>query len=267
MAQEQSETRASIDEEKRTSLMASLMHSIQQNEEIEATKSDEEKKGLSRAEIIDEILLFLVATFETTSTALAWFIHLVSKHPRVQTKLKAELAVNSFSPEHLDSFLYLDAVIREVLRFAPPSNGTVRTVMVDDRVPMSAVQLYKGEQIIIPFYNRARNPRYWKVDPEQFYPERFLEGSFDKHHHPYALIPFGSGDRQCIGQDLPRFELKVVAARLMEQMTFGDGGSDLNSGGMINSSLSFENILLLLLPSTNNTVPLLLFLSPSGDAL
>jgi cytochrome P450 len=53
----------------------------------------------------------------------------------------------------------------------------------------------------------------------------------DKNHHSYALIPFGSGHRQCIGQDLARFELKVIAARLMQQVTFGDGGSEVNAGG------------------------------------
>ncbi|CAF1016470.1 unnamed protein product [Rotaria sordida] len=58
--------------------------------------------------------------------------------------------------------------------------------------------------------------------------ERFM--GEDKNHHPYALIPFGSGHRQCIGQDLARFELKVIAARLMQQVTFGDGGPEVNAG-------------------------------------
>ncbi|CAF3789001.1 unnamed protein product [Rotaria sp. Silwood1] len=57
----------------------------------------------------------------------------------------------------------------------------------------------------------------------------------DKNHHPYALIPFGGGHRQCIGQDLARFELKVIAARLMQQVTFGDGGPEVNMGGHLES--------------------------------
>jgi cytochrome P450 len=228
--QEQNENSESIDDQTRTSLIASLVNSMQKDEKIEALKSEEEKKGLSRSEIIHEMLLFLVAAVETTSTALAWFIHLISKNPRVQTKLKAELADNPHSVDRLDSLVYLDAVIREVLRFGAPSDGTVRTLTMDDRLPASGAQLYKGDQVNIPFYSLQWDARYWKIDPELFYPERFLENSLDKNRHPCAFIPFGGGHRQCVGQDLARFELKTIAARLMQHVTFGDGGPDVNSG-------------------------------------
>jgi cytochrome P450 len=180
------------------------------------------------------MLLFLVAGFETTSTGLAWFIHHISKHPRVQQKIKADLmnGVDDKRPlslDHLDSLVYLDAVINEVFRFSPPIDGTYRTLTIDDRLPESGVQLYKGDQVCVSFYNLARDPQHWSIDPELFYPERFLEE--DKSHHPYALLPFGSGHRQCIGQDLARFELKVIAARLMQHVTFGDGGPHVNAGG------------------------------------
>ncbi|CAF3951719.1 unnamed protein product, partial [Rotaria sp. Silwood1] len=135
------------------------------------------------------------------------------------------------SLERLDSLIYLDCVINEVLRFSPPVDGTVRTLTVDDRLPESGAQLVAGDQVLIPFNNLSHDTRYWSIDPEQFYPERFL--GEDKNHHPYTLIPFGSGHRQCIGQDLARFELKVITARLMQYVTFGDGGAQVNAGGYI----------------------------------
>ena len=100
---------------------------------------------------------------------------------------------------------------------------------MDDRLPESGCQLRKGDSVLIPFCTLAYDSRYWSVDPERFYPERFLNE--DKNHHPYAYVPFGNGHRQCIGQDLARFELKVIAARLMQCVTFGDGGPDVNAGG------------------------------------
>ncbi|CAF3912704.1 unnamed protein product, partial [Rotaria sp. Silwood1] len=45
-----------------------------------------------------------------------------------------------------------------------------------------------------------------------------------------ASIPLGGGHRQCIGQDLARFEVKAICARLMQRVTFGDGGPEVNSG-------------------------------------
>jgi cytochrome P450 len=61
----------------------------------------------------------LIAGYETTSTALSWFIYLMSKNPRVQQKIKAELRENDnrqdLSLDRLDSLVYLDCVINEVL--------------------------------------------------------------------------------------------------------------------------------------------------------
>ncbi|CAF2666145.1 unnamed protein product [Rotaria sp. Silwood2] len=179
------------------------------------------------------MLFFLVAGFETTASAVAWFIYLMSKHPRVQQRIKTELMGDNnkqdLSLDRLDSLVYLDCVLKEVLRYCPPINATVRTLTVDDRLPESGAQLVKGDQVFIPLHNLARDTRYWSIDPELFYPERYLNE--DKNHHAYAFIPFGSGHRQCIGQDLAQFELKVIAARLMQYVTFGDGGPQVNAGG------------------------------------
>ena len=158
----------------------------------------------------------------------------MSKYPRIQTKIKAELGDNKhnrMTVEQIDSLTYLDCVLRELFRFIPPAAGTTRTLTVDDKLPSSGAQLRKGDEVFISFHNLARDKRYWKIDPELFYPERF-QGE-DKDHHVYASIPFGGGHRQCIGQDLARFELKTIVVRLMQYVTFGDGGEQINSGGCI----------------------------------
>ncbi|CAF0981386.1 unnamed protein product [Didymodactylos carnosus] len=191
------------------------------------------REGLSRVEVIDELLLFIVAGCETTGTALAWFIYFMSKNPRVQAKIKAELGDNKqnrVSVEQIESLTYLDCVIQELFRFLPPVVGTTRTLTIDDQLPGSGIQLHKGDETFISFYNLARDKRCWKIDPDLFYPERF-QGE-DKDHHPYASIPFG-GHRRCIGQDLARFELKAIIVKLMQHVTFGDGGDQVNAGGYI----------------------------------
>ncbi|CAF1027141.1 unnamed protein product [Rotaria sordida] len=73
---------------KRTSLIASLVASLQKDEHIEAKKNEQEKTDLSRNEILHEMFLFLVAGFETGATSLAWFIHLVRINPVVYFSLK-----------------------------------------------------------------------------------------------------------------------------------------------------------------------------------
>lgn len=196
---------------------------------------------------MNEMLSFLAAGYGTTSTSVAWFIHLVSKHPQVQQRIKEELAPFEGQPvslEQLDSLNYLECVLREVFRFAAPVSGTVRTLTANDQLPGSGVCLNKGMTVFIPFYSLARDPRYWsdRYDLNEFHPERFLDDPEQKNNLA-ALIPFGGGHRQCMGQDLARFELKVICARLMQRVTFGDGGPVLNGGGFdVSDTIKPKNI-------------------------
>lgn len=251
--QELRETPAMRAERKRSSLIASLVASLQSDEKLEATKSEEEKRGsslaftaivylsyayllgLSQTEVMGEMLSFLPAGYSTTSTALVWFIFFMSKYPQVQLDIKRELAeyqLQRLTPEQLDSLSYLDCVLQEVFRFVPPVIGTVRTLVTDDQLPSSGAPLKKGDQVFIPFYNLSRDPRYWSeaMDPSRFCPERFLPENIQLSNRA-ASIPFGGGHRQCPGQDLARLELKAICVRLMQHVSFGDGGSAVNAGG------------------------------------
>jgi len=242
----------SISERKRSSFIAALMSSLQEDEVSESMKNEEEKKGeenidnlmsylmislgLSRKEMIEELIAFLIAGSDTSSSSLSWFIYHMSKHPEVQQKIKEELKnicddKRRLSIDHIESLIYLDAVIKEVFRISPPFDGTFRSLTMDDRLPYTGVQLYKGDQIYISFYNLSQDSQHWSIDPNIFFPERFLNE--DKSHHPYAWIPFGGGHRQCMGQDFARFQLKLIIARLMQHVTFLDDYPQMNTGGYI----------------------------------
>ncbi|CAF1178689.1 unnamed protein product [Adineta steineri] len=222
-------------ERKRTSFIASLVISLQVDEKAEGAKPEEEKKGLSRVEVMSEMIGFLGAGYGTTSTSLIWFIYFMSKNPQIQNQIKKELAEYNgqrISHEQLDSLVYLECVLRELLRLVGPALGTVRTLTTDDKLPASGFELRKGESVMISFYALARDKRYWSdlYDLNEFHPERFL---YDTEHRNNlsALMAFGGGHRQCMGQDLARLELKLICARLMQFVSFGDGGNEVNSGG------------------------------------
>ncbi|CAF1526418.1 unnamed protein product [Didymodactylos carnosus] len=189
--------------------------------------------GFANEELLDEILFLTVAAVETTSTALSWFIFYMSKYPHVQQKIKQELLANNITKrtyltsETVDKLVYVDCVLKELFRFAPNVDITVRTVIEEDEI--ENVKLNKGDTIFISFSNIHKDKRYWNIDPNQFLPERFLNE--DKNHSPYALLPFGGGHRQCPGQDFARLELKIIISRLMQFVTFTDGGEKTNKGG------------------------------------
>jgi cytochrome P450 len=48
-------------------------------------------------------------------------------------------------------------------------------------------------------------------EPEKFKPERFIERQFT----PYEYLPFGGGNRRCIGFALALLEMKLVLATIL----------------------------------------------------
>lgn len=48
---------------------------------------------------------------------------------------------------------------------------------------------------------------------KQFQPERFLHRQFS----PYEYLPFGGGNRRCIGLAFAQYEMKIVLAKILSQ--------------------------------------------------
>jgi cytochrome P450 len=85
---------------------------------------DEEGKRLSRDEIKDNLLGMLIAGHETLTSALTSLCLLLAQHPDVLQKARVEQEHFKFSQlitqEDLKQMTYLDQVMKEVLRMAPP---------------------------------------------------------------------------------------------------------------------------------------------------
>ena len=208
-------------------LISSLVSSTR-DESSPATKS-----FLTPEEVFDEVSLSILGGFETTSTTLSWFIFYMSKYPDVQQKIKDELKTNNLfyntplTQDRLDSLIYVECVTKEVLRFAPIAGAFTRQATCDDMI--DNIPIKKGDIVIIASQNLHLDPRYWKIDPTKFIPERFL--SEDKYPPQYAYMPFGGGHRACAGQDLAFFELKIAITRLMQRVTFEDPGNEADNSG------------------------------------
>lgn len=227
--EEQKEQEQQIADNKRKNLVSSLVAAV----------TEESTKGgtfMTPNEVFDEVSLLMLGGFETSSTVLSWFIFYMSKYPGVQAKMKVELQEHNslgdrpLTQDTLDSLIYIECVLKEVLRFAPIVSGTSRQATRDTM--LGDVEVKKNDTIVLAVENLHRDPRYWKIDPSKFYPERFLEE--DKNPPHCALMTFGGGHRACAGQDLAFFELKIIIARLMQSVTFSDPGNEANnSGGMV----------------------------------
>ena len=178
-------------------------------------------------ELIDQMMTFLAAGHETTSTALQWAVYALCKHPDVQTRLREEIrsklppiSVNGppqpVTATMLDSLPYLHAFCNEVLRFHPSVPLTFRTTAHD--TTLVGIPLPKGTNLSISPEVVNHHPDLWGPDADRFDPERWMGAGRANNGGAtsnYALMTFLHGARSCIGQGFAKAELACLVSAMV----------------------------------------------------
>lgn len=169
--------------------------------------------AMDDAQIRDEMVTFLFAGHETTALSMTYVWDLLSRNPRAEARLHEELAdLLDGRPtiEDVFAFEYTEAVVKEAMRLYPPAHDIRREPAHD--VEIGGYEIPAGSLVTLPTWVLHRDERFWD-DPEQFRPERFLDGGRDDRP-AYAYFPFGGGPRRCIGQQFAMTEAQLLLATL-----------------------------------------------------
>ncbi|OQS03802.1 hypothetical protein THRCLA_03907 [Thraustotheca clavata] len=195
-------------------------------------------ENISPADACVHVRTFLQAGHETTSNTLCWVLATLAQNPEVAKRVQEECQnvakkfSNTVSWETLGQLVMLTAVIQETLRLHPTVPGLAgRTAFQDDQIHLSdksVICVPKDTTIWIDIVALHRNPKYW-TKPNKFLPERFIEGTqlnqSDKSLREYkgytfVYLPFGAGDKNCIGQKFALIEMQVILFHLLNNFTF-----------------------------------------------
>jgi len=114
--------------------------------------------------------------------------------------------------QNLKELKYTQMVLEEAMRLYPPAWTIVRKVA--NNTNMNGYLFKKKTRLILDLYMLHRHPDYWE-NPTAFEPERF-ELEQKKKRHKYAYIPFGAGQRMCIGNNFAMMEMQVVLVLLLQ---------------------------------------------------
>ncbi|KAL3426423.1 cytochrome P450 [Phlyctema vagabunda] len=183
--------------------------------------------GLNREEAESETILQIMAGSDTTATAIrATFLYLVM-HPRVVSKLRAEIESSAISSPITDAearkMPYLQAVIKEGLRIFPPVVGLMSKEVpaggdvINDRFVPGGTKIGYGA------YGIFRNVAMWGDDADAFRPERWLDDTApDRTREMEATLEliFSYGKYQCLGKNLAMMELNKVFVELLRNFDF-----------------------------------------------
>ncbi len=177
-------------------------------------KDEDTGKSMNEQQLRDELVTLFIAGYETTAVSMSWIIYLLAKYPDYQEKIREEIQQvtnnQQVNYQNFSQLKWTKAIIDESLRLYPPAWIIGRKSIKED---------FLGEYFIpentnvalIPYFIH-RHPNLWE-NPNQFFPERFLNGSSLKHKFSY--IPFGSGPRLCIGMQFAIMEMVLLLSDLV----------------------------------------------------
>ncbi|KAJ3645244.1 hypothetical protein Zmor_022918 [Zophobas morio] len=158
-----------------------------------------------------------VAFTETTINSLLWIFLYLAQHVEIQNKIRQEL-LWVLQGELLDfkdfeNLHYTKATLAEIAR--------IRTVVplgvphyASENIYLDGVTIPKGTMIMPLLWAIHMDPKVYK-DPEEFRPERFIDSN-GKFFKPESFLPFQSGKRMCVGEDVANMVTTIFVAGVLQ---------------------------------------------------
>nr|XP_043621846.1 cytochrome P450 78A9-like [Erigeron canadensis] len=166
---------------------------------------------LSETDMIAVLWEMIFRGTDTVAVLIEWILARMVLHVDVQSKLQDELdrvvgRSRAVTEADLTNLVYLQAVVKEVLRLHPPGPllSWARLAITDTII--DGHHIPRGTTAMVNMWAITRDPQIWN-DPLEFRPERFVneaEGLTDMSvmGSDLRLAPFGSGRRSCPGKSL-----------------------------------------------------------------
>ncbi|KAK0744864.1 cytochrome P450 [Apiosordaria backusii] len=180
------------------------------------------------------LLVNLLAGADTTAITIRAIFYYALKNPTIYSRLVNEIRSvgidksNAFPYSQARHLPYLEAVVREALRFHPAV-----AMPLERYVPAEGFTLPSGDFVpggcavgINPYIGN-RTKAVWGADAEEFKPERWLQdvsgGESDEEYKKRMQkwnacdLSFGAGSRICLGRNLALVETYKVVATILNR--------------------------------------------------
>lgn len=170
-------------------------------------------------DIRDELYTLVIGSIDSTTSALVWCLHYLSRHPEVRLRLEREvdevLGGRPISGADFDRLPYARAVFNEVVRLAPPSYAsTSHWRQAQEDCLVGGYRIPKGTVMQTCIGEMHRDPAYWE-QADRFMPERWLSES-PPHRPQHAFLPFLSGPHTCLGAEWATMLVVLATASLVQ---------------------------------------------------
>jgi cytochrome P450 len=197
-----------------------------------ARASDPESgQTMADANLVDNIVAFLMAGYDTTAFALTFTLYLIARSPEWEARIYEEVVrVAGDGPvtaEHLARLVTVQQVLNESLRLFPTAPIILRDIEKD--IELEGEPIPAGTIGIVPIYAIHRHRALWD-DPDRFDPGRFDPNR--PRPSRFQFLPFGAGPRICIGASFATIEATIMLATFVRVARFSlVDGADMSPVG------------------------------------
>ncbi|XP_064401043.1 probable cytochrome P450 49a1 isoform X2 [Halichondria panicea] len=185
------------------------------------------EKKMSTKEAVAMSATMFTAGIHTTAYQSTYLLFELAKNPEVQERLYQEIqsVVGERPPtaQDLEAMPYLRGCIKESLRVRSVINLFSRVLKKDAVV--HGYHVPAGVNLVYLSYTAAKSDKMFD-EPSQFKPERWMRKD-GPQQHPFSILPFGFGPRQCYGKRFAELEMKLLLVELARNFTLKTNKEDL----------------------------------------
>uniref|UniRef100_A0A2N9F240 Cytochrome P450 n=1 Tax=Fagus sylvatica TaxID=28930 RepID=A0A2N9F240_FAGSY len=175
-------------------------------------RNENNEQVISDKEIVHNVILVMVAGYDTSSVLITFIMRLLANEPAVYAAMlqeheeiaKSKPSGEFLTWEDLAKMKYTWRVAMETLRIHPPVFGGFRKALKD--IEYGGYLIPKGWQVfwVSPMTHMDSSifPEPSKFDPSRFENQALVP--------PYSFIAFGAGPRICPGNEFARIETLVT---------------------------------------------------------
>jgi cytochrome P450 family 135 len=165
--------------------------------------------AMTDRELRDQLMTLLVAGHDTTATGLSWALERLTRHPAALTKAVRAAQASAAGDPAGDE--YLDALAKETLRIRPVVYDVGR--VLTKPIELAGYRLPAGV-MMAPGIGLVHASAALYPDPDRFDPDRMLGATLS----PTTWLPFGGGNRRCLGAGFAMAEMRVVLREVLRRV-------------------------------------------------
>ncbi|XP_073064023.1 strychnine-11-hydroxylase-like [Primulina eburnea] len=185
-------------------------------------KMDTNQAIIKKNEHIKGILIdVFVAGSDTSTATIIWTMAELIRNPRVKEKAQQEVrnickGKLKVEENDINKLPYLKLTVKESLRLHPPAPLMIPRETIQDCTISNKYEIPTKTRVIFNAAAIGMDPNYWK-NPEEFWPDRFLNRDIDFRGQHFELLPFGAGRRGCPGISFAISIVELTLANLLFQ--------------------------------------------------